>query len=148
MNIVKKMAAAAVAAGTVVAGGVAAATPAAAASPWISASQVRSISNPLTAVAIDTPVGTIQVRHGIYNGRQYGWGRVVNARAGYTLKFEVDTDGDRIPNTSSSIHNLSSSVAWTAGYPTSSSSARAFRACLYNSLGGSCSATNYRTAWW
>ncbi len=124
------------------------ATPAAAAG-WITPDQVHSIKNPVTAVAKETPAGSIQVRHGSYGGVQHGWGRVVNPKAGYNLIFEVDLNGDRKMDTWAAVRNLSAGgIKWTHGYPTSSSSTRAFRACITRH--SSCAETNaeHRTAWW
>ncbi|MFP8883083.1 hypothetical protein [Streptomyces barkulensis] len=129
------------------AGVVGAAAAPASASSWITPEQVHSITNPRTAVFKETPAGTVQVRYGTYGGVQYGWGRVVNPAAGYDLMFEVDTDGDRKADTFSGDFNISGGgIHWTGGYPTSSSSKVAFRACITKQL--TCAETTYRTAWW
>ncbi|CAM4138613.1 hypothetical protein [Nocardiopsis rhodophaea] len=149
MDIAKKTAAVAVGLATLVAGGVAAASPAAAASRWITSDEVWTINNPRTALSVNTSVGTVQVRYGTYRGRQYGWGRALNSYGGYKLRFEVDTDGDRIPNNESSLRYIKGPGAtWTSGYQTSSSSARAFRACIMGHGQHRCSQTSNRTGWW
>lgn len=126
----------------------AAATPASAASNWIDPDQVLSITNPKTALSKDTPAGTVQVRYGTYGGGQYGWGRAVSPTPGYNLIFEVDTNGNRVADRSARVKKLSGKTVWTHGYPTSSSSKVAFRACITRH--DSCAATNseHRTGWW
>lgn len=147
MNILKKTAATAAATAFLMGAGVATASPAAA-QTWITPSQVWSIGNPKTARSVDTQFGTVQVRYGTYQGRQYGWGRVMNSYDGHRLLFEVDTDGDRVPN-DWRVHYISGpSVGWTHGHATSPSSARAFRACILASGQYGCSSTSNRTAWW
>ncbi|MEU5858925.1 hypothetical protein ABZ799_26710 [Nocardiopsis dassonvillei] len=147
-NIFKRAAAVVAATGVVMAGSVATAAPASAALTWIDDDQVLSISNSRTAVSKDTSVGTVQVRFGTYQGRQYGWGRVLNGRTGYVLFFEVDTNGDRVMDEGATAYIPDGNPRWTWGAPTSSSSARAFRACILNSSQFSCSETSNRTAWW
>lgn len=125
------------------------ATPATAASLWISRAQVLSIKNPMTAVAKVTPAGTVQVRHGTYGGKQYGWGRAVAPTAGYNLVFEVDTNGDRSRDDGVHWYSLpGGETVWIEGYPTSSSSKVAFRACITKHLECSKTTSGYRTAWW
>lgn len=148
-NIFKKVAAVVAATAVVMAGSVATAVPASAAYlTWINDDQVLSISNSRTAVSKDTSVGTVQVRFGTYQGRQYGWGRVLNGRSNYVLFFEVDTNGDRVMDEGDTAYITGGNPIWTWGAPTSSSSARAFRACLLSPSQFSCSETSNRTAWW
>lgn len=148
MNILKKASATAAATAFLMGAGVATASPATAAPTWIDESQVASIGNPKTARSVNTPLGTAQVRYGTYQGRQYGWGRVVNSNNGHAVLFEIDTNGDRIPDVSSVHYIKGASIGWTYGYRTSSSSARAFRACILTSVQYKCSATPNRTSWW
>lgn len=146
MNILKKIAATAAAAALLAGVGVAAASPAAADS-FLHPDKVWSISDPKTARSVDTHLGTVQVRYGTYQGRQYGWGRIMNGNGGDRLLFEIDTDGDRVPDTSSLLNITGPSVGWTYGYPTSSSSDRAFRACILDTA-RSCAFNLQSTDWW
>lgn len=149
MNLLKKVAAAAAAAAIAMVGSVTVATPALASDVlWINQDKVLSISNARTALSVDTPRGTVQIRYGTYNGVQYGWGRALNAPAGYTLVFEADTNGDRIMDEGATAYLTGSSAVWTWGASTSASSARAFRACILSSSQMSCSETSSRTGWW
>ncbi|GAA3619344.1 hypothetical protein ACG5V6_02290 [Streptomyces chitinivorans] len=116
---------------------------------WITQEEVHSSTN--TAVAVDkvTPAGTVQVRHGIHAGKQHGWGRAVNPTADYNLIFEVDLNGDRRPEKQWTWSYLpEGGLRWTGGYPTSSSSDRAFRACITRHSSCSKTTSDYRTAWW
>lgn len=116
---------------------------------WITQEEVHSSTN--TAVAVDkvTPAGTVQVRHGTYGGKQYGWGRAVAPTAGYNLVFEVDTNGDRSRDDGVHWYSLpGGETVWIEGYPTSSSSKVAFRACITKHLECSKTTSGYRTAWW
>lgn len=87
----------------------------------------------------------IQVRAGTCSGAQYGWGRVIGYQNGDYIRFEVDTNGDRIPD----VHNtwLATNRNYTDAWPTSSSSQVAMRACLVSSLDGTCNSGN-ATNWW
>ncbi|PSK96338.1 hypothetical protein CLV63_112223 [Murinocardiopsis flavida] len=123
-------------------------TPETSALTWINESQVLATTNRQTAASTGTTVGTVQVRYGNYQGRQHGWGRILNPRQGYSLVFEVDTNGDRVRDEAATKY-LTGGTAHTWGAPTSSSSARAFRACvLAPSQPPSCSETINRTGWW
>lgn len=142
----RKRIAGVLAAASAFAGIVSAAAPAAATS-WLLAEEVGTIKNPVTAVAKVTPAGTVQVRHGLYDGRQYGWGRVVDPAAGYTLRFEIDLDGDRSADLNSARPGLPQGlVAWTEGFAASPNGDLAFRACITEQ--SSCAQTTYKTAWW
>jgi hypothetical protein len=127
----------------------AAATPAAAAGDWITSAQVHTITNPQTAVSKSTPSGILQIRFGTYEGRQYGWGRVLETPGGSMVRFEYDTDGNRVPNGSFTSNNPPG-TKWSAGYRTSSSSAYAFRACIIFKKGIPCSQvdSSRKTGWW
>ncbi|WP_152529300.1 hypothetical protein [Nocardiopsis chromatogenes] len=148
MNILKKASATAAATAFLMGAGVATASPATAAPTWINEGQVASIGNPQTARSVNTPLGTVQIRYGHYQGRQYGWGRVVNSSNGRKLRFEVDTDGDRVPNDRSIHYITGPGYGWTEGHVTFSSSLVAFRACILPSNKYNCSETTNRTSWW
>ncbi len=150
MGIVRKTAAVIAASGLMVGLSAVTASPASA-DPWINHSQVLDISNPRTASSVNTSLGTVQIRYGTYQGRQYGWGRAMNVpppSGGLYLRFEVDTDGNRIPDDSAHFNLGTDGFNWTAGYPTSSSSARAFRACVLDLFENTCSEAGSRTPWW
>ncbi|TQN28754.1 hypothetical protein FHX37_4118 [Haloactinospora alba] len=104
------------------------------------------VPNPQTSVSYQFHRGTAQVRFGTYNGTQYGWGRAIGASGSDWVLFEVDTDGDRSGDLASYAH-IGERI-YTYGYPTSSSGNRAFRACIVNQPGDSCSSGNNGTYWW
>lgn len=85
---------------------------------------------------------TVQVRHGDCNGTHHGWGRILGYGSSDYIRFEVDINGDRVPDGYSSYR--AETRNYTAGYPTSSSSDRAFRACFSSNP---CTSAN-ATAWW
>jgi hypothetical protein len=115
----------------------------AAVAPWLN--DPNSCSNIRTAVQRDVSNRTVQVRYGTCGGTQYGWGRILNyGRLDY-IRFEVDLNGDRVADDYD--YYFANARNYTAAYPTSSSSARAFRACFVTTPGGTCSASN-ATAWW
>ncbi|WP_285731879.1 hypothetical protein [Nocardiopsis sp. ATB16-24] len=123
----------------------------ASADPWIEQPQILEISNRKTAYSVKTPIGTVQVRYGTHQGRQYGWGRTLNVSpptGGRHLLFEVDTNGDRIPDDQVLVLAGKNGSNWTKGYRTSASSARAFRACILDFLESACADTSNRTPWW
>lgn len=134
----------AVAAVTVATTTVLAAGPASAASNWLS--DPNSCTNVKTAVQKDFSGYTIQVRYGTCGGVQYGWGRVINYRDGAYIRFEVDTTGDRVADGDDL--RYAPSRNYTSGYRTSTSSARAFRACVVFSEKETCLYSNGATAWW
>lgn len=75
-------------------------------------------------------IDNASLRVGWYNGRQYGWARYESwDRSDDQLHFEVDVNGDRRFDYRYSIFQASD-FAYTTGYATSSSSARAFRVCV------------------
>lgn len=100
-----------------------------------------------TGTAVERVVSgrTVQVRYGTCNGVQHGWGRILGYGSGDYIRFEVDTNGDRKPDGVS--WYLATNRNYTAAYPTSTSSSRAFRACFVRSSSETCNSTN-ATAWW
>lgn len=145
----KKIAAALVTAASAAALLTGAAAPAAAspesavAAPWLS--DPNSCTGIRTAVERIVSNRTVQVRYGMCGGTQYGWGRILNYGGLDYIRFEVDVNGDRVEDGFS--WYFANNRNYTAGYPTSSSSARAFRACFVTSGSGTCNANN-ATAWW
>ncbi|MDA2810926.1 hypothetical protein O4J56_09790 [Nocardiopsis sp. RSe5-2] len=104
------------------------------------------VPNPRTSLAYSFSRGTAQIRFGTYNGTQYGWGRALNANGNHWIRFEVDNNGDRRWD----LYNAWRVGAriYTRGYPTSSSSARAFRACIVVNPGDGCVSGGNGTYWW
>lgn len=104
------------------------------------------VPNPRTSLAYSFGRGTAQIRFGTYQGTQYGWGRALNADADHWIRFEVDLNGDR----SWDMYNAWRVGAriYTRGYPTSSSAARAFRACIVVDPGHGCVSGGNGTYWW
>jgi hypothetical protein len=98
-----------------------------------------------TAVSRVVSGRTVAVRYGNCSGTQYGWGRITGYTSGDYIRFEVDINGDRKQDGASWF--LATNRNYTAGYPTSSSSAVAFRACFLRSSATTCSDSN-STAWW
>ncbi|MEU4227487.1 hypothetical protein AB0F17_24615 [Nonomuraea sp. NPDC026600] len=90
---------------------------------------------------------TVQIRYGSCNGTQYGWGRILGYSPLDYIRFEVDITGDRVADGYS--YYRAGERNYTAGYPTSSSSTRAFRACYValpiTDCGNSAAAS---TPWW
>lgn len=84
--------------------------------------------------------GNVALRVGSFNGQQFGWGK--KYKGDYVwIRFEVDKDGDRKRDTWD--YSGVKAPTYTKGYPTSSSSDRAFRVCGERADGsGSC------TPWW
>lgn len=105
-------------------------------------SDPNSCTGAATAVSRIVSGRTIQVRYGNCDGTQHGWGRILNYDGSEYIRFEVDTNGDRSPDGYS--YYRAGNRNYTAGYPTSNSSSRAFRACMST---GPCSSGN-ATAWW
>ncbi|QKI83382.1 hypothetical protein [Kroppenstedtia eburnea] len=70
----------------------------------------------------------VELRVGYWNGKQYGWGRLI---AGDTVYFQVDLNGDRRVDIGS-MCMLCDPGTYTNAYPTSSSSKVAFRVCGAN----------------
>ncbi|MFB6961693.1 hypothetical protein ACFCYB_33060 [Streptomyces sp. NPDC056309] len=130
------MGAAATAASVLVAG------PASAASWW---GDPNSCSGAKTVVSKVVNNRTVEVRAGSCGGSQHGWGRIVGYGSGDYIRFEVDTNGDRVQDGAS--WYLATNRNYTAGYPTASGSTRAFRACFVTSSTATCTSTN-STAWW
>ncbi|MEU5874051.1 hypothetical protein AB0A73_21155 [Glycomyces sp. NPDC047369] len=99
-----------------------------------------------TVRSITTSRGTIQVRSGYFNGVRYGWARVVNG-AVWGIVMKVDHNGDRVVDLSCGPDG------WFSGtsdmYPTSSSSDRAFKACVRadTEYTAPCNPA-HQTAWW
>lgn len=98
-----------------------------------------------TVATAQTKLGTVELRTGYYDGAQYGWARTTNSHDVNYIAMDVDTDGDRIPNTMlyDDLHDTMN----TMGYKTSSSSNRAFRACVKHDPKKQCH-PSYTTAWW
>lgn len=71
-------------------------------------------------------IGNGALRIGYYNGKQYGWGKLYAGEYDFIF-FHVDLDGDRKSDLSS--YNFGQGT-YTLAYPSSSSSKRAFRACV------------------
>lgn len=69
------------------------------------------------------------LRVGYYKGIQYGWGKIYPGRYAQ-VRFEVDLNGDRRPDTSSGVIYIEGVQSYTEAYPTASSSKRAFRICV------------------
>ncbi|MCE7081805.1 hypothetical protein [Streptomyces sp. ST2-7A] len=105
----------------------------------------NSCTSTATAVQRDVSNRTVQVRYGRCGGSQYGWGRILNYGSSDYIRFEIDLNGDRVWDLAET--RRASSRNYTSGYLTSSSSARAFRACYVTSLSGTCNSSN-ATAWW
>ncbi|MGW5127968.1 hypothetical protein ACWEQ7_28795 [Streptomyces sp. NPDC004069] len=127
----------------VVATSVLAAGPAGAATSWWG--DPNSCTNVGTARSSNISNRTVEVRYGTCGGAQYGWGRITGYKSGDYIRFEVDTNGDRKQDGASwyPVSNRN----YTAGYPTSTSSNRAFRACFVTSQTAVCTASN-STPWW
>ncbi|MFJ4789607.1 hypothetical protein [Streptomyces sp. NPDC088794] len=118
------------------AGAAGAADAARSAGPTLECFGVPGLEDSTTATGVSTAVqgpatssGTAQVRTGYANGVQYGWGRVVGGSGGRSVVFEVDIDGDRVWDCAAWTHSTAATI-WTTGTQTSSSSSRAFRACV------------------
>lgn len=113
--------------------------------PWIPDPAV--VPNPRTSLGYAFSRGTVQIRYGTYGGVQYGWGRVLNpANTNHWVRFEVDTDGDRVWN---KVHAVQLwHCNYTAGHPTSNSSAVAFRACIVVNKTDGCQSGVNGTYWW
>ncbi|MEE2039175.1 hypothetical protein Q8791_18330 [Nocardiopsis sp. CT-R113] len=169
MGAVKKTLATIAATSMLLAGGVATAAPASAADidsgiwsvageaqppttlqTWLDWSYMTSTTNRHSPRSINSGGATIEVRSGTYNGVQYGWGRVINALALSYIRFEVDTNGDRRPDLQDWENAQNGSTKWTDGYPTSSSSNRAFRACATWGYDVTCNLAgpSNTTDWW
>lgn len=115
------------------------------AAPWLS--DPGSCTGVRTAVERVVSGRTVQVRFGTCGGSQYGWGRILGYDSDLQdhIRFEVDTNGDRRPDGAS--WYLARNRNYTAGYQTSSSASRAFRACYVTSSSATCTSGN-ATAWW
>jgi hypothetical protein len=109
-------------------------------------------SNRGTARSYSFGGGTVEVRYGTYQGTQYGWGRAINTNSNYYIRFEVDLDGDRVRDWSSTYRI--STRNYTTGYATSSSPNRAFRACIITDPAARCrpagttTLPRNSTTWW
>jgi len=89
----------------------------------------------------------VEIRYGDCRGRQHGWARLrgFDSDAPDYIRFEVDLNGDRSPDTHSV--RRARDRNYTAGYPTSRDSRRAFRACFVRSRSEKCNSRN-ATRWW
>ncbi|MGW0825555.1 hypothetical protein [Streptomyces sp. NPDC002845] len=120
--------------------------------PTLACGGQSSLADPNLATSTSTPRstassrGTAQVRAGYVNGVQYGWARALNSSSSYYVRFEVDINGDRVWDCAAT-RPISSSIYWTSGTRTSSSSNVAFRACITNWSPGAC-VSPYVTSWW
>lgn len=122
--------------------------------PAVSCNGLANLDDPNTATGISTvaqgvssTAGTAQVRAGRVNGVQYGWARAVNGSTAYGLRFEIDTDGNRVGNCAVYI-DISSARYWTSGTQTSASSNVAFRACILSRASENCDDSVSVTQWW
>lgn len=88
--------------------------------------------------------GNGALRIGYYNGKQYGWGKLYKGEFD-ELYFYVDLNGDRVADLTRRI--VPGSGSWTMGYPTSSSSKRAFQVCVKDPFYKSYIRTKC-TPWW
>lgn len=87
-----------------------------------------------------------QLRVGNYDGAQYGWAKAWAYGSEYDwIRLEVDLDGDRKFD-AATISRVGYRI-YTASYKTSTSSKRAFRACVIVSSTGRCSDAA-STDWW
>lgn len=104
-----------------------------------------AVTGRVTVRQLTTSRGTMQVRAGYYQGKQYGWARALNASSNHWINLKIDLNGDRVPDDSSISRATASSTCMA---PTSASSARAFKACVrLDNLGGPCH-PDHQTAWW
>ncbi|GAA1440678.1 hypothetical protein [Nocardiopsis tropica] len=163
MGAIKKTLATVAATGMMLTGGVVAAGPAAAAAPaieteevtaqaypWLDRSHMTSTTSQQTPRNLPYGSASVQVRTGIHSdGSRYGWARALNANTNHILRFEIDTDGDRVWDLAAT-KNIDGNTQWTNGYATSSSSNRAFRACVMRSISGCGTASQVVavTDWW
>ncbi|MFV2195972.1 hypothetical protein [Nocardiopsis sp. LOL_012] len=144
MGIVERMASVAVAA-LAVTGVAGTATPVSADGVWIDRDRVNAISGPRTALERETPVGTVQVRHGVDGeGTRYVWARVLNGTARHEIVLEVDLDGDRVPDDRAAHYLAGGGTGWTWGR--AAQAGHAFRACVVSGSAG-CEDEATRTAW-
>lgn len=104
------------------------------------------VANPQTAASYQSGRGKAELRVGTHNGTQYGWGRAIGASGNDWIRFEMDTNGDRVWDYYDA-WKISERI-YTAGYSTSSSSDRAFRACIVTQPGNGCSSGGNGTYWW
>ncbi|MCK9872706.1 hypothetical protein MRI28_24230 [Nocardiopsis dassonvillei] len=168
MKMLKKALTTAAATGFLMASGVAVAGPAAAntsegvwtaaadepspsvkAAAWLGRSLITSTTNRRIEREDDFANSTfVQIRTGTYGGVRYGWGRIVNALSDEYIRFEVDTNGDRVPDYASYRSAATGPTQWTAGYPVSSSSNVAFRSCLTLGWSVPCNGQPVNTGWW
>ncbi|TQM75765.1 hypothetical protein FHX40_2483 [Thermopolyspora flexuosa] len=116
-----------------------------ASTPWLD--DPGTCTNHQTARSAVISGRTVEVRYGNCNGKQYGWGRIRGFVSWLPdrIRFEVDINGDRIPDGHSV--RLARHRNYTAAYPTASGSRRAFRACFVTSDSQPCTPNN-STAWW
>lgn len=102
-------------------------------------------TNRSTVATATTKLGTVKLRTGYYQGAQYGWAETNNSHDVNYIALDVDTDGDRIPN--SMLYNHLRDTWTSPGYKTSASSNRAFRACVKHNPKKPCH-PSYTTGWW
>jgi hypothetical protein len=113
------------------------------AATWLS--DPGGCANAATAVNRGVSGRTVEVRFGTCSGVQHGWGRITGYGSGDFIRFEVDTNGDRVQDGASWF--LATNRNYTAAYPTSADPNRAFRACFVTSSSGLCNSNN-STPWW
>lgn len=102
-------------------------------------------SNKSTVHSVETDRGTVKLRTGWYEGTQYGWAYSDNSTGGRYIALDVDLDGDRAWDRTR-YGDLRDTMD-SPGYPTSSSSDRAFRACIKAAEDQPCD-SSYSTPWW
>lgn len=128
------------------------ATPASAADFFIGEDKVAQATGSFTVMEQRADGGTVQLRAGDYGGGTYGWARLTNTHAaGARGMLEVDTNGDRVADERTSTYAGADGTGWTGGYLTSSSSDRAFRACIvFEATARTCDDhwQTVATGWW
>lgn len=104
-----------------------------------------AVTGRITVRERTTSRGTMQVRAGYYNGKQYGWARALNGSYHHWINLKIDVNGDRVADQSSISRATASSTCMA---PTSSSSAVAFKACIrLDNLADPCH-PDHQTGWW
>ncbi len=99
------------------------------------------VPNPETAVQQFFENITVEIRYGTFEGRQYGWVRVLNGNPDDNVTFFIDIDGDRLRD----YYDIwrVGDRNYTRGYPTTPGPERAFQGCVGGrSFDGGC------TDWW
>ncbi|GAA2263152.1 hypothetical protein GCM10009853_015360 [Glycomyces scopariae] len=91
--------------------------------------------------------GTIQVRSGYLNGVRYGWARVIDGNPVWGIVMKIDLNGDRVEDLACEHDGFYTGTSYM--YPTSTSSNRAFKACILITTNTDTPCTpQYQTAWW